>query len=147
MNFKILVTKFKGRHSYRMSISSLRHPLRLATISISLFAITACSAFQPPRQSVTVATTVPGATIKANGVSVGTSPVTFNAKRNRTLNLLATKQGYGDSVMQIERQTSSTFMLDVIGGCFFWLPWIGLLTPGAYELESTQVEMPMSKLK
>ena len=49
--------------------------------------------------------------------------------------------------MQIERQTSSTFMLDVIGGCFFWLPWIGLLTPGAYELETTQVEMPMTKLK
>ncbi len=48
--------------------------------------------------------------------------------------------------MQIERQMSTTFMLDVIGGWFFLLPWIGLLTPGAYELESTHVEMPMSKL-
>ena len=129
-----------------MSISSLRSSLHFTTITISLFAISACSAFQPPRQSVTVGTTVPGATIKANGVSVGTSPITFNAKRNRTLNLVATKQGYGDSVMQIERQMSTTFMLDVIGGWFFLLPWIGLLTPGAYELESTQVEMPMSKL-
>jgi len=129
-----------------MSISSLRSSLHFTIITISLFAISACSAFQPPRQSVTVGTTVPGATIKANGVSVGTSPITFNAKRNRTLNLVATKQGYGDSVMQIERQMSTTFMLDVIGGWFFLLPWIGLLTPGAYELESTQVEMPMSKL-
>ena len=129
-----------------MIVSYLRRFFRFTTISISLFAICACSAFQPPRQSVTVGTTVPGATIKANGVSVGTSPITFNAKRNRTLNLVATKQGYGDSVMQIERQMSTTFMLDVIGGWFFLLPWIGLLTPGAYELESTQVEMPMSKL-
>ena len=129
-----------------MSISSLCSALHFTAITISLFAISACSAFQPPRQSVTVGTTVPGATIKANGVSVGTSPITFNAKRNRTLNLVATKQGYGDSVMQIERQMSTTFMLDVIGGWFFLLPWIGLLTPGAYELESTQVEMPMSKL-
>jgi len=48
--------------------------------------------------------------------------------------------------MQIDRQMSATFMLDAIGGWFLLVPWIGLMTPGAYELESTQVEMPMSKI-
>ncbi|MBU6182166.1 MAG: PEGA domain-containing protein [Verrucomicrobia bacterium] len=113
-----------------------------ATLAIAL---TSCSAFQPARQDVTVNTTTPGATIKANGVTVGTSPVTFSAKRNQDLNLVATKPGYQASVMQISRQTSGTFALDLIGGWFLLLPWIGLLTPGAYELSSTQVEMPLNK--
>jgi hypothetical protein len=113
--------------------------------SVILTSFVGCSAFQPPRQSVTVATTSPGATIKANGVTVGQSPVTFQAKRNQELNLIALKPGYQDSVMQISRQTSPTFMLDAIGGWFLLFPWIGLLTPGAYELSNTQVEMPLIK--
>lgn len=107
-------------------------------------ALPACSAFQPPTQNVTVATTTPGATIKANGVTVGQSPVTFKAKRNRDLNLIATKPGYNDSAMVVSRQTSGTFMLDLVGGFFFLVPWVGILTPGAYELSSTQVEMPLN---
>ncbi len=81
----------------------------------------------------------------ANGVPVGQSPVTFKAKRNQDLNLIATKPGYNDSVMVISRQTSGTFMLDLVGGFFFLIPWIGVLTPGAYELSSTQVQMPLNR--
>ena len=113
--------------------------------SALVLALASCSAFQPATQNVTVATTTPGANIKANGVGVGTSPVTFKAKRNQDLNLIATKPGYQDSVMQISRQTSPTFMLDAVGGWFLLVPWIGLLTPGAYELSNTQVEMPLNK--
>lgn len=123
----------------------LNKTLSNVIFSVILTAFAGCSAFQPPRQSVTVATTTPGATIKANGVTVGQSPVTFQAKRNQDLNLIATKSGYQDSVMQISRQTSPTFMLDAIGGWFLLVPWIGLLTPGAYELPNTQVEMPLIK--
>jgi hypothetical protein len=128
-------------------MKKLSHPKVIRpTISATLaIALSACSAFQPARQNVTVNTTTPGATIKANGVTVGTSPVTFAAKRNQDLNLVATKPGYQASVMQVSRQTSNTFALDLIGGWFFLLPWIGLLTPGAYELSNTQVEMPMNK--
>ena len=114
-------------------------------VAVVLITPVGCSAFQPARQSVTVATTTSGATIKANGVTVGQSPVTFQAKRNQDLNLIATKPGYQDSVMQISRQTSPTFMLDAVGGWFFLFPWIGLLTPGAYELSNTQVEMSLNK--
>jgi hypothetical protein len=123
----------------------LNKNLSKGIFSVILTVFTGCSAFQSPRQSVTVATTTPGAIIKANGVTVGQSPVTFPAKRNQDLNLIATKSGYQDSVMQISRQTSPTFMLDAIGGWFLLFPWIGLLTPGAYELSNTQVEMPLIK--
>lgn len=123
----------------------MKNPIKTLTFSLILASLAGCSAFQPPRQSVTVATTTPGATIRANGVTVGQSPVTFQAKRNQDLNLIAIKPGYQDSVMQISRQTSPTFMLDAIGGFIFFVPWIGLVTPGAYELSSTQVEMPLIK--
>lgn len=112
-----------------------------AVLSVCLFG---CSVFQPARQDVTVTTTKPGATVKANGAIVGKSPVTFSARRNRDLYLIATKPGYQDSVMQIPRQTSGTFMWDMVGGVLFLIPFVGLLTPGAYELSATQVDMPMN---
>jgi allophanate hydrolase subunit 1 len=119
--------------------------LKTLCAQVLCIALAGCSAFQPATQNVTVATTVPGATIKANGVRVGESPVTFKAKRNQDLNLVATKTGYEHSAMVISRQTSSTFMLDLVGGFFFLVPFIGVLTPGAYELSSTQVEMPLQR--
>ncbi len=129
-------------------MKTLTSLLRITTSSTLLFAValtTGCSAFQPSTQNVTVSTTTPGATIKANGVTKGQSPVTFSAKRDQDLNLIAMKSGYQDSVMQIPRQTSGTFMLDAVGGFIWLVPWIGLLTPGAYQLSQTQVEMPLNK--
>ena len=115
-------------------------------VLVGAVAITAgCSVFQPTMQNITVSTTTPGATIKANGVTKGQSPVTFAAKRDQDLNLIAVKPGYQDSVLQIPRQISGTFMLDAIGGCIWLVPWIGLLTPGAYQLSDTQVELPLNK--
>lgn len=129
-------------------MKTLTSLLRITTSSTLLFAValtTGCSAFQPSTQNVTVSTTTPGATIKANGITKGQSPVTFSAKRDQDLNLIAMKSGYQDSVMQIPRQTSGTFMLDAVGGFIWLVPWIGLLTPGAYQLSQTQVEMPLNK--
>jgi hypothetical protein len=129
-------------------LHQLRFALKTATSSALFCAIAmtaGCSAFQPSTQNVTVSTTTPGATIKANGVTKGQSPITFAAKRDQDLNLIAVKPGYQDSVMQITRQTSGTFMLDAVGGFIWLVPWIGLLTPGAYQLSQTQVEMPLNK--
>ena len=128
----------------------LRSILRIATstaLTCSVAITTGCSAFQPSTQNVTVSTTTPGATIKANGVTKGQSPLTFAAKRDQDLNLIAIKPGYQDSVLQIPRQTSGTFMLDAVGGFIWLVPWIGLLTPGAYQLSQTQVELPLNKTK
>ena len=124
--------------------------LRLATstaLTCSVAITAGCSAFQPSIQNVTVSTTTPGATIKANGVTKGQSPLTFAAKRDQDLNLIAVKPGFQDSVLQIPRQTSGTFMLDAVGGFIWLVPWIGLLTPGAYQLSQTQVELPLNKNK
>jgi PEGA domain len=128
----------------------LRSILRIATsttLSCAVAITAGCSAFQPSTQNVTVSTTTPGALIKANGVTKGQSPITFAAKRDQDLNLIAVKPGYQDSVLQIPRQTSGTFMLDAVGGFIWLIPWIGLLTPGAYQLSQTQVELPLNKNK
>ena len=118
--------------------------ITLITVSSIITINSSCSLGVGSKQTVTVNSNVP-ASIMANGSPVGKTPLSFDAKRAKSLALIATAPGYSQSTKTIDRQFSQTGMLDGVGGLFFLLPWLGLLSDGAWELEEDQVFLNLEK--
>lgn len=105
---------------------------------------TSCSLGVGSTQNVTVNSNVPAKVI-ANGAPVGTTPVTFPAKRKQPLALIATAPGYTHSTKTVGRQMSDTGIMDAVGGLFFLFPWIGLVSDGAWELQEDNIYMNLER--
>lgn len=118
--------------------------IALITLSSIVMINSSCSLGVGSKQTVTVNSNVP-ASIMANGSPVGKTPLSFDAKRVKSLALIATAPGYSQSTKTIDRQLSKTGMLDGVGGLFLILPWLGLLSDGAWELEEDHVFMNLEK--
>jgi len=112
---------------------------------VTLVSFTSCSLFSTKTQTVNVNTAPSGAKITANGSYAGTAPLQIEAKRNKTLSLLAEKPGYNPATYTVDRKLSQTAMLDIVGGVFLALPFFGLLGAGAWDLKEENVVIPMSK--
>jgi hypothetical protein len=120
------------RHSLALRATSL-----LLTFCVLLQTV-GCSAFQPKMQSVTIATVPTGAAITVNGQNMGKSPITVQLERNKDHAIVA-QLGSKSAVRNLNSGFSKTGVLDLIGTFFFLVPGIGLLTPGAWELDESNV--------
>lgn len=74
---------------------------------------------------------------------VGTAQIPV--KRNQNVSIMAKKDGYIPIQRSIGKSINTTGMLDVIGGLIFLLPLFGLLAPGAYSLDETNLSITMIK--
>jgi hypothetical protein len=106
--------------------------------------LSSCSLGVGKNQTVTVNSNVP-AKITANGTVVGTAPLSFEARRAKSLALIATAPGYTQTTKTVSRQMSQSGILDGIGGLLFLVPWIGLASDGAWELEEDNIFMNLEK--
>jgi hypothetical protein len=113
-------------------------------LALSVAINCSCSLGVGSNQTVTVNSNVP-ASIIANGNPVGKTPLSFDAKRAKSLSLIATAPGYRQSVKTVDRQFSQTGMLDAVGGLFILFPWFGLLSDGAWELEQDNIYLNLEK--
>lgn len=121
----------------------MKMPILILAVAIPVLN-TSCSLGVGSTQNVTVNSNVPAKLI-ANGAPVGTTPVTFQAKRNQSLALIATAPGYNQSTKTVGRQMSETGIMDGVGGLFFLIPWVGLFSDGAWELQEDNIYMNLEK--
>ena len=104
-----------------------------------LLAITpACSAFAGSLQPVSIQATDPRAEIYVDGQHVGTGAATVELKRNRSHAFMA-KAGDRTATATLGKSISTTGVLDIVGGVLFLVPFIGVVTPGFWELDSETV--------
>ncbi|HEY0009496.1 MAG TPA: PEGA domain-containing protein [Tepidisphaeraceae bacterium] len=89
-------------------------------------------------QNVSITSIPDGADIKINGESKGRAPLVIPLERNKEHAIVATL-GSQSTVRNINSELSPTGILDIVGTVLFLVPGIGLFTPGAWELDSTQV--------
>ena len=120
---------------------------KLLAILLSVSYLTACSCFAGSRQKVTIMTNVPTSEIYANGKMVGQGMAEFDAKRNKSVQIMATADGYNTAYEHLDTQLSTTGVLDIIGIFFFIIPFVGLLTPGAKTLDPTNVALNLTPSK
>jgi len=113
----------------------------LLTCSVAWFS-TACSLASPSSQTITIVPSHPKAQVVVDGQPKGTGTMSLDLKKNRGHSFLA-RCGNSSGVANVERNISPTGMLDLIGGFLLLVPFIGLASPGAWELSPSTVSVPV----
>lgn len=113
---------------------------------IFLISSTGCSCFQPSTIPFSVVTN-PEADIYINGQYLGKGSGTMNIPRDQGVNVMAKKDGYFPATQSVNTKMSTSGVWDVIGGCIFLLPFLGLLSPGARDLEVHSVTLNLAPQK
>lgn len=68
-----------------------------------------------------------------------TPPAQVKVRRDRDVSIQCYKDGYTPYMRTIGNHMNGTGTLDVVGTVLFLVPGIGLLTPGAYSLDETEI--------
>jgi hypothetical protein len=97
-----------------------------------------CSIFRPPDQILHVDCEQGEVQLKVNGQPY-TCPAEVPVRRNRAVNVLASKKGFPTQQRTIPFQISTTGILDLAGGIIILVPAIGLAFPGAFDLDTTEL--------
>ena len=110
----------------------------VSLLSVSLMGLQGCSLFVPKTQAVNITATDPNADIVVDGANVGKGTVALQLDRTRSHTVTSRANGKAGAAA-INKKISGTGWLDIIGGCFFLVPFLGIIGPGFYELEPDSV--------
>jgi PEGA domain-containing protein len=112
------------------------HPaLRVVSALVIVPYFCACSLFGPHTQTITVSSSPPGASVYVNGENIGSTPLRAKVSRREELLVEVRKPGYQTAFRQADRSLSTLGILDIVGGFFLLVPFVGLLAPAAWENE------------
>lgn len=101
-----------------------------------------CSAFAPKTQTLSVNCQDEGTKLQVNG-NMYNCPTQIDVPRNKSVNLMAFKDGHHNHMRTIDSKINGLFVLDVVGGLIWLVPFVGLVSPGAYSLETQEVNISM----
>lgn len=104
-----------------------------------------CSMFVSDKQEITIKTSEEDAAIYIQGELVGQGEVTRAVMRNKDVYIYARKPGFQQTTKTIGTKFSVTGLLDLVGGMLITIPYLGLFSAGARELEETEVSLYMRK--
>ncbi len=122
-----------------------------STIYISLLLVillifpSGCSLFSSKMQPICISSDPTGADVLLNGDYVGKTPVKQQIHRGSDVSILVKKEGYRSSVRSTHKELSRIGVLDVIGGSFIIIPFIGLASSGAWEQAPTNFSIVLKK--
>ena len=103
-------------------------------------ALAGCSSFGPRTQSVQITVDNPDAIIYVNGEKAGTGRAQVELPRELEA-VITAERGKKSETIILQRSISVLGALDIVGGSIIALPFLGLLTPGAYEFKPLEVEI------
>jgi hypothetical protein len=112
---------------------------RSATAVLAAIQVSSCSFFVSSVQPVAITTSDPSAQIFMDGAPVGVGTATEDLKRDRGHAVMAKTSDNRAGTAVIESHFSRTGILDIVGGCIFLVPFLGLLAPGSRSLDTDQV--------
>ena len=107
-------------------------------VAVSLRALQGCSVFRDTTQTVNIQCIEPNTIIMIDG-QYKTCPTQLDEKRNRPLYIQAHKPGYVPYGRSIGYHLNATGTLDFVGTILFIVPIVGYLSPGAWDLDETNV--------
>jgi hypothetical protein len=109
-----------------------------------VFIIQGCSTFKSETQPVSFKCDPPDINLVVSGKRYS-CPVTINLVRNQEFTIEGYKDGYIPYKKVVSYHNNDTFALDVIGAILFAIPAIGLVAPGAKDLDETDIFVTLSK--
>lgn len=99
-----------------------------------------CSLARSSSQSIVITPSHPNAEVFVDGVSKGTGTQHVDMSRKESHSIMA-KCGGSSGVAMVSRELSTTGLLDIVGGILILIPFIGLFSPGAFELSPSVVSV------
>jgi len=116
-----------------------RRIVLLVTLTSFLLA-QGCSLLAPSNQTLTISASEPDAEIILDGQPVGRGSVSVSVRRDVSHSVMA-RVGERTGHAGVGTTISTTGVLDIIGGCLFLLPLLGILGPGFHSLEKDVVNV------
>lgn len=113
--------------------------MRLLIITVALSALSGCSFLMPWNQDLTVTAEPDDARIIINGKTHGEGQVTTSVRRNKPSQILVTHPDYTDTTRRVDKTLSAAGTADLVGGVLIMVPALGLLSPGAWDLDQTHM--------
>ena len=104
-----------------------------------------CSAFRHSKQTVNISCSEPDAILLVNGQRYNL-PVKLDMRRDRNILIQCFKNGYYPYSRTVDSHLNRTGVLDTVG-IIMLFPGIGLLTPGAWSLDETNIFIPLYAIK
>jgi len=116
----------------------------LVRSSMAVLAVTlcGCSMFQPDKQTLSINCTVPDTIVKVNGDRFN-CPAKVDVRRDIKVMLEASKEGYEPYFKTIDYHFSTSAKWDAIGAICWLVPAIGFLSPGAWDLDQTELNIEL----
>lgn len=116
-------------------------------VSMLCASLSGCSFLAPSSQKISIATAPPGAQVTINGNQVGATPLVFQAQRDQELSILMTKEGYQPAVRHTQQFISNVGIVDLLGGSAIVLPFLGLLSNGAWKQSPANIAVTLEPKK
>lgn len=101
-----------------------------------------CSLLMPSKQKVSIDCSEKDATIFVNGATYR-PPAKLKVKRNAVMLIQAQKPGFEPYSRAIDFHLSATGIVDTIGAILIFVPAVGLIAPGAWSLDETDINIHM----
>lgn len=116
--------------------------LKTSIAILTCLATSSCSLFSSSTELITIEASNPKATIRVNGQAVGVGSVATPLKKNKS-HAITADYGNERGMAVIDSHMSTTGKLDIVGGIFFLLPFLGFINEGAWELDPDYVRIDM----
>ena len=110
---------------------------------VLLTAMIGCSAFRTSTQTLSIRCSEPDAYVSVNGDKI-IPPAKVDVRRNSKVMIEAKKSGFIPYSKQISYHINETGILDAVGIAFTFFSVFGLLTPGAWSLNETDINIELS---
>lgn len=124
--------------------ASSRAALAVSLAALLLLGPPGCSLFVDSRQDITIEASDPAARLFVDGREVGTGRAVVPLRRNDTYAVRAELPDGRIARARISKGISTTGILDIVGGIFFLVPFIGIAAPGFWNLDPDYVFLSLS---
>ncbi len=121
--------------------------MKILCVFLFCLVICSCSFFGSSTQNFSVSSSEADAEIYINGDLVGQGNIQTRIDRGEGVSVLVRKKGFYPASRDVRTTLSSTGIVDMIGGCIILLPFFGLMSDGAWELEQPNITILLEEKK
>jgi hypothetical protein len=120
---------------------------KIFTVIVATSLLNACSAFKSSTQNLSVTAEPRTAEIYVNGNMAGRGTASQAVPRDQNAQVMVRNDGCDSVSRSIGKHMNTTGILDIVGGVLILVPFIGLTTAGAYDLDETNISVTLPGCK
>ena len=122
----------------------MNNPSKMVLTALAIL-IAGCSTFQPDKQTLKINCNPQDAILKVDGDQYN-CPGEISVRRDKKIQVEAYKIGYDRYTKLIDYHLSTSAKWDAVGTIVWFFPVFGFISPGAWDLDETEINVVLNKL-